>query len=85
MSDEAPTARARPHGPFASFCLAARAWCQVAQKFTGGIGNKLCGKGREAPAAGGGGRAARPRRAGGRPRALPQGKGAGGRGLVSRC
>lgn len=24
--------------------LAARAWCQVAQKFTGGIGNKLCGE-----------------------------------------
>lgn len=29
-----------------SLCLAiaARAWCQVAQKFTGGIGNKLCGE-----------------------------------------
>lgn len=24
--------------------LTARAWCQVAQKFTGGIGNKLCGE-----------------------------------------
>lgn len=44
------------------FCLAvppacslrtARAWCQVAQKFTGGIGNKLCGECR-CPGAGGG-------------------------------
>lgn len=38
---------ARPTDP-TLFCLAARAWCQVAQKFTGGIGNKLCGKGRAA-------------------------------------
>lgn len=34
-------------GLFLSSCLSlltARAWCQVAQKFTGGIGNKLCGE-----------------------------------------
>lgn len=69
-----------PADPPAPFSLAARAWCQVAQKFTGGIGNKLCGKGRGAPAARGGGEAARPRSAGGRPRALPRGGGAGGPG-----
>lgn len=29
---------------FPCLAIAARAWCQVAQKFTGGIGNKLCGE-----------------------------------------
>lgn len=53
-SGETPPAHARPHGPSARFSLTARAWCQVAQKFTGGIGNKLCGKDREALVARGG-------------------------------
>lgn len=47
-----PVERNFPLRPLLSFCLvvllpvflAARAWCQVAQKFTGGIGNKLCGE-----------------------------------------
>lgn len=41
-----------------SLCLAsaARAWCQVAQKFTGGIGNKLCGEWWRAGEKGGQGR-----------------------------